>query len=359
MTIAIDENIPLLADALAVCASVRTFAAHELTRSDIRDVDALIVRSKTRVGASLLHGTPVRFVGTATAGTDHINSAYLREQGIQEAQAAGCNAMSVAEYVLYAALQWNALVGQELRGKTIGIIGFGNVGKRVAHIARCLSMQVLLNDPPLAEKGYQFPADCQYVDVGTLVATADIVTLHVPLVREGSFPTVSLLSPVLLQQMREGALVVQASRGGIVHEQALLPLLAAKRLYAAFDVWEHEPLANSALAQHCLLATPHIAGYSWEGKVRGAAMIAHAFAAWSGLQPHMDAFAQPQHEPAAIAWNDEAALLRHLQHTRCFHNDDCAFRASLALPSDTHANEFHALRKHYPVRHESIPDIVV
>lgn len=356
MTIAIDENIPLLADALAPCGAVRTFAAHELTSGDLRDVDALVVRSKTRVDAALLHAAPVRFVGTATAGTDHIDSAYLRERGTYTAHAAGCNAMSVAEYVLYASLYWGDMLQQKMQGKTVGIIGFGNVGKRVAALARHLSMRVLLHDPPLVQQGFSFPADCQHVDIATLVATADIVALHVPLVRQGQFSTAGLLSPTLLPQMRKGALLVQASRGGVACEHTVLSLLRSKHIHAAFDVWESEPLANIDLVQHCLLATPHIAGYSWEGKVRGSAMMAQAFASWSGLQPNMEVFAAQHSGGNHAALHDEAALFQLLRHNRCLHDDDRDFRATLSASAPERTQRFHALRKLYPLRHESLPD---
>lgn len=360
MVIAIDENIPLLPEALAPCGTVRTFAANALTHSDMRDVDALFVRSKTRVDSLLLQGTPVRFVGTATAGTDHIDSAYLSGRGTSQASAAGCNAMSVAEYVIYAALYWSVVRQETLRGKTLGIIGFGNVGKRVARIAHGLSMRVLLNDPPLAQQGYCFPDDCPHVDSDTLMAKADIVTVHVPLVRTGAFPTVQLLSPARLHHMRSGALLVQASRGGVVSEQAVLPLLAAGRLHAAFDVWENEPAVYADLAHQCLLATPHIAGYSWEGKVRGSEMMARAFAQWSGVQPLMEVFSdavnQQNDTQIGTLWSNEAVLFHCLQQSRCLHDDDRAFREILSLPAGIVAQRFHALRKNYPKRREVVPE---
>lgn len=360
MTIAIDENIPLLPEALSACGTVRTFSAHTLTNAEVRDVDALFVRSKTKVNALLLQNTVVRFVGTATAGTDHIDSSYLQSRGISQADAAGCNAMSVAEYVVYAALRWSALRQEKLMGKTIGIIGFGNVGKRVAGIARALSMRVLLHDPPLAHQGYRFPDDCPHVRIDTLAAAADIVTLHVPLIHSGVFPTVRLLTSALVHQMREGALLVQASRGGVVDEKAIVPRLATGQIHAAFDVWENEPAISTELAHKCLLATPHIAGYSWEGKLRGAEMMAHAFAAWSGRVPLMDvffrAYAQQKDRSTNGTWSNEATLFHLLQQSRCLHDDDHAFREILSLPADILAQRFHRLRKHYPQRHEVVAD---
>jgi erythronate-4-phosphate dehydrogenase len=355
LTVAVDENIPLLADALASVASVRTFSARTLQQSDLTDTDVLFVRSKTRVDARLLEGTPVRLVGTATAGTDHLDTNWLVSRGITVVDAAGCNANSVAEYVLFAALLWSEKCGEVVHGKTIGIVGFGNVGRRVAELAHRLSMRVLVNDPPVRDTGYTFPVHCSYRELPDLVAAADIITVHVPLLHDGSYPTFHLFSSPLLQRVRAGTLLIQTSRGGVVDEAALGPFLTS-HLTAVLDVWEQEPVIDTTLARACLLATPHIAGYAWEGKVRGAEMMASAFARWSGTRPDMTIFTGAWQAAApAVADSDEAALLALLRERRRLDSDDEEFRATFSLPAVERARLFDELRRRYPRRHESLP----
>lgn len=356
LTVAVDENIPLLPAALAPVASVWTFSARKLERSDLMGTDVLLVRSKTRVNAHLLEGTPVRFVGTATAGTDHLDTNWLSSQGITIADAAGCNANSVAEYVLFAALLWSEKRDEPLRGKTIGIVGFGNVGRRVAELAHRLSMRVLVSDPPLSNSQYIFPDYGLHTDLFHLTATSDIVTVHVPLVHSRPYPTAHLFSSLLLQLLRSGVLFIQTSRGGVADEAALLPVLASQRFTAVLDVWEQEPLVDTQLAQSCLLATPHIAGYAWEGKVRGAEMMAAAFARWSGMQPDETVFTEAWQAAASpeIADGDEAGLRVLLRERRRLDDDDKAFRETFSLAPEERARLFDELRRQYPRRHESL-----
>lgn len=355
LTVAVDENIPLLPEALSSVASVQTFSARTLSLHDLIKTEVLFVRSKTRVNAHLLEGTPVRLVGTATAGTDHLDLNWLASQGIIAVDAAGCNANSVAEYVLFAALLWSERRGESLHGKTIGIVGYGNVGKRVATLARWLSMQVLVNDPPLRDNSYGFPAECPHTELADLVATADIVTLHVPLVHNGSYPTAHLFSSHLLWLLRPETLLIQTSRGGVVDESALLPLLSS-RLTAVLDVWEQEPVINTRLGAACLLATPHIAGYAWEGKVRGAEMMAAAFARWSGVAPDMTVFSKAWHAiaPPDIADENEPKLRLLLEQRRQLIEDDTDFRKTFSLLPGEQARLFDELRRQYPRRHESL-----
>lgn len=356
LTVAVDENIPLLPEALSSVASVQTFSARTLNRQDLMKTEVLFVRSKTRVDARLLEGTPVRFVGTATAGTDHLDTNWLASQGIIAVDAAGCNANSVAEYVLFAALLWSERRGECLQGKTIGIVGYGNVGKRVAALARRLSMRVLINDPPLRDNAYEFPAEYPHTELADLVATADIVTLHVPLVQSGSYSTAHLFSSHLLHLLRPETLLIQTSRGGVVDEAALLPLLSSG-LTAVLDVWEQEPVINTQLGAACLLATPHIAGYAWEGKVRGAEMMATAFARWSGIVPDMTVFAEASHAVASPDSDskNESKLRLLLGQRRQLINDDADFRKTFSLLPSEQARLFDQLRRQYPRRHESLP----
>lgn len=353
MTVAIDENIPLLPRALASCATVQTFSAQSPGGPDLTNVEALFVRSKTRVDARLLDGSSVRFVGTATAGTDHLDPDWLAAQGIVTAVATGCNANSVAEYVLFAALLWAERHRRTLRGSTIGIVGYGNVGRRVSVLARRLGMQVLVNDPPLYDAGHTFPVDCPHTALPDLVAASDIVTLHVPLVQSGEYCTEYLFPARLQALVRPGGLLIQTCRGGVVEEASLPSFLS--RFDAALDVWEHEPVVDTRLAELCLLATPHIAGYAWEGKVRGAEMMALAFARWSGLQPDMTMFAETGGSSLSEPdYGDEPGLRELLRERRRLVEDDVAFRETLSRIPDERGRLFGELRRRYPRRHESL-----
>ena len=356
MVVAVDDNIPLLADALACCAEVRIFSGRSLERDLLADAEVLFVRSTTKVNEQLLSGTAVRFVGTATAGTDHIDEHYLARRGIPWISAAGCNAASVAEYVVYAALCWAERHERSLRDAVIGIVGYGHVGSRVGSLAHRLGMQVLANDPPLTGHRGGFPEYCRQAELSELVEASDIITLHVPLVRTGRWPTEQLLCGALLQHAKPGGLIVQASRGGVVDEAGLLPLLEAGRVDAAVDVWEHEPVPDERLVRLCMLATPHIAGHSYEGKLRGSAAMAAAFVEWTGLQPDMDNLdrAFDSAMPPALNYADEKHLLELLRERRRLYDDDRFLRSLLALPPKERGRQFDSFRSNYPVRRETL-----
>jgi len=314
------------------------------------------VRSTTKVNEALLAGTAVRFVGTATAGTDHIDVEYLAQRRVPWVSAAGCNAASVAEYVVYAALSWAQRHGRLLRDATIGIVGFGHVGRRVAALANKLGMRILINDPPEALHRGVFPAYCQHTDLAELVQSVDILTLHVPLMRTGAWPTERLIGAQLLSLFRPGGLFVQASRGGVADESALLPLLEAGHFEAVVDVWEHEPLPDERLVQQCVLATPHIAGHSFEGKLRGSAAMAAAFIEWTGLQPDIDVLDKAFDADMVVApdYTDEQFLFKLLHTRRRLHDDDAFLRSLSALLPEVRAREFDAFRSRYPVRRETL-----
>ncbi len=356
MIVAVDNNIPLLAEALACCADVRVFSGRSLTREQLADIEVLLVRSTTRVGAQLLDGTPVRFVGTATAGIDHLDVEYLGQHGISWMSAAGCNAASVAEYVVYAALAWARRHGRLLRDATIGILGFGHVGSRVAALAHKLGMRILVNDPPEALHRGVFPAYCRHTDLSELAALADILTLHVPLTRTGTWPTEHLVDSSVLSLLQPGSLVIQAARGGVADEHALIRLLETGHIEAAVDVWEHEPVPDDRLVRLCALATPHIAGHSFEGKLRGSVALAAAFVEWTGLQPDMDVLdtAFDSGQISFSTYSDEAHLLELLHNRRKLHEDDEFLRSLSSLSSEERARRFDAFRSHYPIRRETL-----
>ena len=286
LDIVADENIPLASVLFGSMGPVRLAPGRNISPETVRHADMLLVRSVTRVDAALLDGSAVRFVGSATSGLDHIDLDYLRRRGILFACAPGANADSVVEYVLAALLHLATIRGAALRGKTLGIAGCGRIGSRLARRAAALGMQALLCDPPLAEAGAA-GAPCAYLPLNALIRQADILTLHVPLVRGGPHPTWHMIGRDELAACRAGAWLVNTSRGGVIDNEALLEALCRspqRPAAVALDVWEGEPAPPAALLERVDVATPHIAGYSYDGKAAGARMLRDAMLALPGLE---------------------------------------------------------------------------
>ena len=350
-----DANIPHAQAAFGAYGPVRTQPGRDITRSGLADVDVLLVRSVTAVGAARLDGTPVRFVGTATAGTDHVDTRALAARGVAFASAPGSNAASVADYVVAALLAVAADRGEALTEKTIGIVGVGEVGGRLVPRARALGLRVLACDPPRVAAGR---SDHEYRALADVLRQSDVVTLHTPLTRadESEWPTLGLIDLAAVETMKPGAWLVNAARGRVVTAEAAAALAASRPV--VLDVWPAEPEPDPALVDAAALATPHIAGYAADAKTRGTTMIAAALAAWAGG----DAWAPPEPAPLVLdaperpaqtpeertRWLD--ALARQATDVRA---DDARFRAALAgTAGEARAAAFAALRKTYPVRHE-------
>lgn len=351
MIVVIDSKNPFLAEALMPACEVRVLPTPLIDADHLRDADAVIVRSETHVGPRLLDGTRVRFVGTATIGTDHVNTAWLEQQGIGFASAPGSNANSVAEYLAAALLVTAAKLGRTLQGSTLGIVGAGNVGSRVAHVGRALGMQVLLNDPPLARAS----GDPRYRPLDELM-TADVISLHVPLTQSGPDATEHLWDAGRITKMKRGSLLVNTSRGAVVDGPALHAALVAGHCSGAvLDVWEHEPAIDAGLLGHVLLGTPHIAGYSLDGKINAARMMFDALVHHFGLDL---AWPEPEGLPGTAEVTVHAAdnaegMLRGVV-TRCYdiEQDDARLRLTELLPPEERARAFRNLRAEYPVRRE-------
>ena len=257
-------------EAFEALGEVVVLPDRQIARADLLDADALVIRSKTRADRALLEGTHVSFVGTATAGFDHLDPAWLEDSGIRWCAAAGCNATSVAEYVVSALLSLANRHGFTLGGRTLGVVGVGQVGRRVVARARALGMDVRQNDPPrqLAE------GDAELRPLDEILPDCDIVTLHVPLTDGGPFATRGMADCRFLARLKPGAIFFNASRGEVVDETALKLALARGQVSrAVLDVWDHEPDCDPELLRVVEFGTPHIAGYSWDGKLTGTEMI--------------------------------------------------------------------------------------
>ncbi len=353
MIIVVDSKNPFLAEALSSFAEVRQLSTSAITNASLRDAEAVVVRSETKVGPALLEGTAVRFVGTATIGTDHVDLPYLAGRGIGFASAPGSNANSVAEYLAAALLEAAARFGEALIGKTLGVVGVGNVGSRVVRVGQALGMRILRNDPPLART----TDNPLFVPLDDLME-ADILTLHVPLTRDGDDPTFHLFDGRRLSRMKRGSILINTSRGPVVESDALMSVLGSGHLRAAIlDVWEGEPEVNPELIRQTLIGTPHIAGYSFDGKVNAARMMYEAIVRHFGIDtPWPVPAAMPAPRSSTVHLPPAGTPQEILRETvaRCYSimEDDERFRALCALPGEHRRVEFRRQRAAYPIRRE-------
>jgi erythronate-4-phosphate dehydrogenase len=356
LAILVDENVPYAVESFGIFGTVRTRAGRLISAADVKDVDVLIVRSVTRVDEALLARSAVRFVGTATIGCDHIDLGYLKSRNIAFASAPGSNANSVAEYVV-AALLLSARARQTtLEGATIAVIGVGSVGSRVADKAEALGMRCVLNDPPRRRES----GDPVFVALADALAKADYVTLHVPLVRGGADRTADMAREPFFSAMRPGAVFLNTSRGAVVDETALAAALDSGRVsQAVLDVWRNEPAIDPAMVRRAFVATPHIAGYSFDGKVAATDMLLtavwmwrHQGRLWQGIgfeeeSPQADV---PRLDFSARLESDEELLRSAVLAVYDIEADDRALRHAVTQPDRGAA--FDLLRKTYRRRRE-------
>ncbi|MDD2480255.1 MAG: 4-phosphoerythronate dehydrogenase PdxB [Victivallaceae bacterium] len=275
MKIVADDKIPFLEGILEPFAEVVYLAGAKTTAADVRDADALITRTRTKCNAALLSGSKVKFAATATIGYDHFDLDYMKKHHIAWTNAPGCNSSSVAQYITSALLNLAVKHNFKLCDKTLGIIGVGNVGSKVARVGRALGMKVLLNDPPRAAN----EGEAGFTGLGTLLRNADIITVHVPLADDGNYPTYYLADDEFFDRMKTGAFFINSSRGEVCDGDALGRAVESNKLAGAIlDVWENEPDIDLDLLKILDYATPHIAGYSTDGKANGTAMSVNAVA---------------------------------------------------------------------------------
>ena len=329
--IIIDANIPYIRGTFDKVAEVEYLTAKEITPQKVKSADALIIRTRTLCNADLLDSSNVKFIATATIGTDHINTDYCNAHNIAWTNAPGCNAESVAQWVGSVLAVWSNKHNCSLSGKTIGIVGHGHVGKRVERLARLLGMNVLLNDPPLALENPN-----QYVDLQTIAHQCDVITFHTPLTKEGKFATFGLGGEEFFKQINKGTLIINAARGGIIDEGALLK----SGCECAIDCWYGEPETNPELREKALIATPHIAGYSADGKHNASQQVIEAVTNFFNIQPETIEGLPPK--LTTTATND--TLKEQLLHNYNILTD------SDALKSEPH--KFEHFRSNYPIRRE-------
>ncbi len=358
LTIVADENIPLLDDFFGDMGVLHKFDGRHITPDQVAQADVLVLRSVTQVNADLLQHSTVQFVGTCTSGSDHLDIPWLECQGIAWRHAPGCNAPAVGDYVIACLSHLWQTRRLDPRNATIGIVAAGHVGSGLANRLRAAGLSVIQNDPPLQQQGRTGLAS-----LDELLQQADIVCLHAPLDRTGSHPTDGLLNARKLGLLRPGTALINAGRGELVNQAALLQRLEQQGdLHVYFDVWCSEPEIDLAILPYLAIATPHIAGYSLEGKMRGTAIIYKQLCQHFG-QTALLQLADLMPQPALIGLQvSETEGLAQILRIACnagysLVEDDARLRYTLHQASRNHSDitvaaAFDYQRKHYPTRRE-------
>ena len=349
LSIVADRQILLAEETFSHFGMVELVDGRSIEQATVKNADVLLVRSVTRVDESLLKNSKVGFVGSATSGIDHIDTDYLKKSNISFAHAPGSNARSVAEYVLsslFATAEYNNF---DLTKKTVGIIGCGQVGSRVKRFLESLGVTCWLTDPPLAEQG----STESYVGLERILE-ADIITVHVPLTTDGKYPTSKLVDKSFLDGLKSDAILINTSRGEVVDESALLSFKETNpESTLIFDVWCNEPEISISLLQQTFIGTPHIAGYSYDGKLKATKVLAQALQTETNS---MSAIAEVLTSETAVIdtleYNDETAVQLAVMQTYDVRSDAIALRELISMPSGDGAIYFDSLRKNYPIRRE-------
>jgi erythronate-4-phosphate dehydrogenase len=347
MKIVIDDKIPYIRGAFEPFAKVLYLPGSKTVPEVVRDADALITRTRTKCNEYLLKGSKVRFIATATIGYDHIDTGYCSKAGIEWTNAPGCNSESVNQYIASALFSWSAGNKAELKNKVIGIVGVGHVGSKVARLCETIGMRVLLNDPPRERK----EGSEKFVSLEKICQEADIITLHVPLNFSGTDATYHMVGKDLLNSMKRKPLLINSCRGEVFETQSVINGLHDGIISGVIaDCWENEPDIDLNLLQMAEFGTPHIAGYSKDGKANGTRMSVRAVSRFFGLG--IDDW-----EPSGIELPGNTTLVidgkesdvhsvlgEAILSTYDIKNDDFRLRENTAL--------FEKLRGDYPVRRE-------
>lgn len=344
MKIIADSNLALLDKTFAGHGEILRIPGRDIQPKHLHEADVLLVRSISRVNKGLLAGSGVRFVGSATIGTDHLDTEWLDSNGIAWASAPGCNAVAASQYTLAMILLACERLGRQPDKQSVGIIGHGNVGSRLHQLLVMMGITCVSCDPPLQESGTRGLVSM------TEALAQDVVSLHVPLTRDGPCPSYQMINQNSLEAMPKGALLVNSARGDVSHGDALLDSLQKGRIHAALDVWPGEPGIETDLLDATVLASPHVAGYSVEGKQNGTMQIYDAFCRWLGTEPPV-ALNRSREKPIESI-KDANDLAGSITRSCDVAADDSAIRQLMGLAPAEVATGFDQLRKTYRLRHD-------
>ena len=346
MKVVADDKIPYLKGVLEPFVDVEYYPGKDITKDKIKNADALLIRTRTICNKELLEGSSVRFIASATIGFDHIDTGYCERNNIFWTNSPGCNSGSVQQYVASALINMAGKKGFDLTKKTLGVVGVGNVGRKVVRLAEHLGMYVVQNDPPRMRR----EGPCGFISLEGILREADIITFHVPLSFEGEDKTYHLVDEQLIEKMNPGTIIINSSRGEVIKTEALNEGLKSGKLGGAvIDVWENEPNIDREVLERVDIATPHIAGYSADGKANGTSMVVRALSKHFGLELYdwspydIPKPGIPEINPVSHA-NEMEFWKYVINKTYQILDDDRRLREN---PS-----EFEKLRGNYPLRRE-------
>lgn len=343
MKVIVDDKIPYIKEEIeAIANEVIYLSGSAFTAETIREADALIIRTRTRCDRHLLQGSRVKFIATATIGYDHIDTDYCEESGIYWTNAPGCNSGSVAQYLHSCLLLLQKEKGIKLNECCIGIVGVGNVGSKVCDVALSLGMQVLLNDPPRQRSGHTLPHGLHFTTLETIERESDIISLHTPLVHTGQDKTLHLANQDFFASLKKTPVFINTSRGEVVHSASLLQAINSGQIgEAIIDVWENEPNIDRTILQKAYIATPHIAGYSANGKANATRMSLQSLCRFFGIDRRIHiTLPTPIPDTLHAKTAEEAQLLMYNPTTD-----------SQSLKE--HPDKFEDFRGNYPLRYEA------
>lgn len=337
MKVIVDNKIPYIKEAIEnIADEVIYLPGKDFTPEAVKDADALIIRTRTHCNRELLEGSNVKFIATATIGFDHIDTEYCKEAGIEWTNAPGCNSGSVQQYLHSTLLLLQQEKGLDLKNACIGIVGVGNVGKKIAEIAKYLGMKVLLNDLPRADK----EGGKEFTDLATIARECDVITFHTPLNRDGKYKTFHLANREFFESLEKKPFIINTSRGEVIDTEALCEALQNGKIEdAVIDVWENEPDINLDLLNRIFIGTPHIAGYSADGKANATRMSLEALCRFFKIDKEFTI--TPPSPTTPLYASCETEVFLQLYDPR---NDCKALRE--------HPERFEQLRGNYPLRRE-------
>lgn len=340
MKIIIDSKIPYIKgviERIAKNAEVDYLSGKDFTTESVQEAEALIIRTRTKCNSQLLENSKVKFIATATIGYDHIDTKFCDSKNIAWTNAPGCNSASVAQYVQSALIEWSRKLNKELHQLTIGIIGVGNVGSKVATVAQNLGMKVMLNDLPREEK----EGCAHFTSLNTIAEKCDIITFHTPLHKEGKYKTFHLGDQSFFSSLQKCPLIINTSRGEVIETEAILDALEKNYISdAIIDVWENEPNINRELLKKAFISTPHIAGYSADGKANATRMSLDSFCKFFKIEAQYEVIAPKPDSLIIQASSMEEALLKIYSPI----HDSTQLKA--------HPEQFESFRENYPLRRE-------
>ena len=342
-----DKHIPFLKGVLEDFADVSYFPGEEIKDQDLTNTDALIIRSRTYCNKDLINNTKIKLIASATIGIDHIDTEYCRNNNIKVKNAPGCNSASVCQYIITALCYLSDKQKFNLKDKTIGIIGHGNVGKKVARFADVLGMKVLVNDPPLQ----RIEKNNNYVAIEEIIEKSDIISLHVPLIKTGIDKTFNLIDEKFLSKMSAKQVLINSSRGGVVDQDFLKRAIKEKKIAGSIlDVWRNEPEIDREMLNESIIGTAHIAGYSMDGKANGTAMVVKTISDYFNFSinnwypPNIPCPENIIITPEIGNNNNEVILKNIIAKTYDIHYDNAELKK--------HPDKFEFFRPNHPLRRE-------